>query len=216
MAKVEPIWDMTWPQLVDYAHGFGAGPVTVYARPPKKPFILADDMYPDLEDRDKYERYVNRTHEIGLANAVRMWNKAAGVAVFRVVDAPEGADIIMKFTGDLQNEGAAAEGSPVGTKPGESRGAVWFDRDQPSGKRTVAHELGHAVGLGHPNTGATRAASGPTKDYADTQQLMSSAARPSPQEAGRVQELIRPEATPEPAKRKRKRVEPGGRQGGRA
>ena len=183
MANVEPISGYSWKTVERYAHAFGAGPVAVFVRPPKKKFKLTDDMYPDLEDRAGYEAMVNQSHLKGAAEAVRAWNKATGQAVFMLVNDPAAADIVVNF-GDVPGTFAAYGGAE--TEPGEvSKGAVTARPDQWFSEQLATHELGHAAGLGHPET-KTATEENPYGDYT---QVMSGGPKPSKAESRRVASL---------------------------
>jgi hypothetical protein len=154
MARVDPIYG-SWAQTENIAHRYGAGPVKVYVRPPKKRFELPDDWYPDFQGpvRRQYVEDVNKGMETVGAEAVAAWNKATGQAVFMLTQNPDEADIVVNFnTNDLLGRSNAFPGrvNMVGTSV--------------SDETTATHELGHAIGLGHPDTPAAAKSFAPGYD----------------------------------------------------
>lgn len=151
----------TFDQFATLAHAYGEGPVTV---------------------SPKYEK--NLAHPkrdlAALAKAVAAWNKATGIAMFRLVDDQE-ADIVVSITaagGDQAGApGAAATGSPPGYNEGQTQGQinVYGENTDPA---VYKHELGHTLGLAHSGVG--------TDTYASTTSVMGSANNPSAAEGAVV------------------------------
>ena len=153
--KAQPMSEEAKPLSPDaeaLAHAYGAGPVTVSAQGG------------------------GRAHVEAVAKAVQAWNRATGVAVFRLSNDPN-ADIVIRTdpkdivaTSETGSSMTAAGTehtlqNSVGT-PSGVQGSINLSPGFAADSATIGHELGHAVGLAHPGP--------PTDPYRDTQSLMGS------------------------------------------
>jgi hypothetical protein len=216
MARVEPYPWKNWKKWEEYAHSFGAGPVTVYVKTAPPNATKGTGAAGDFED---YQLQA-------AAEAVRRWNRATGVAVFQITDNPDSADIVVNIKPDASpvNEdgvpvlGNAGIRSFSGETPDASANVFQYGYADPD---VYTHELGHTIGLDHPDTPRTRQ----DGTYSDPKLLMSGGGKPAPVEARRVAEgygsNITPQyerqeanrrrsSTPEPRKKKAKPADPGG------
>jgi hypothetical protein len=189
MAGTEGIWGWGWGKVQAFAHGYGDGPVTVYAKPRTKRYVLPEGWYPDLvgEERADFEEYMQNSHVVAAAKAVRMWNRATGFAVFQLVDDPKGVDITIHLGDALPG----AEGGPtqyaLGSGEG-SKGGITVNPNTQADRSLLGHELGHTLGLAHPEV-TLASVDEAYREYGDVRKLMSGGRTPAKPEIRRVQRL---------------------------
>jgi hypothetical protein len=151
------------------AHGYGAGPVTVYAK--------ADGV------ANKAQALVNT------AKAVRAWNQATGIAVFTLVSTPDLADIVVNMSdeADPLNPDVAGTGTPLPAPDLSGTTGVVNVFGDGTNPQVLAHEFGHTLGLSHPGP--------PGFEYEDPNSIMGNGPGVSYKEAALVSRLRDPTFT---------------------
>lgn len=153
---------------------------------------VAGPNWPDERYRATEQRKTNRAMHRSPDEAMKRWNLAAGMRVFRRTTDARQADVTVEMhpgeSGPAVKVGtstfrAAGLGAPSAYGAGErSRGSV-----QTYGypyASVLTHELGHSIGLDHPPTRSTR-------PYADRRLIMSGSGGPiAPSEGARVRDLF--------------------------
>jgi predicted Zn-dependent protease len=154
------LYDMPWDFWQDFAHKYGSGPVTVFVKNPKSAFAAAI--------------------------AVRRWNQATGVPVFRLATSKEDADVVVKTkvtdkfdfnSGDALPSYGDKSTSVIRLFEPEELNDLYATAKGAQWKNILIHELGHTVGLGHSTSGVMGGYSGEI----------------SQAEAGMVNELVEPQ-----------------------
>ncbi len=100
---------------------------------------------------------LNSSQTAAFIQAVNAWTEVANINLIEVEDGQTYGDIRVAFSQLVTNDSAAAGWAYIPGEPEES-GDIWLDQlaggtYQPGsfGYTTFLHELGHALGLGHPN-----------------------------------------------------------------
>ncbi len=133
--EVVSLYDMPWDFWKDFAHKYGEGSVTVFVKNPKSAFAAAI--------------------------AVRRWNEATGMPVFRLGNSPKDADVIVKTKVTDNFDFNSGDATPVYGETSQSivnlfRPEEKNDLYNTAGtkwKNILIHELGHTIGFDHSTSG---------------------------------------------------------------
>lgn len=98
---------------------------------------------------------LNSSEKSAFRLALSAWSDVANIDLFEVNDGQTYGDIRVAFSQEVSDSGSAGWAYVPG--PGEEAGDIWIDRFSGGtyqlgsfGYTTFLHEIGHALGLGHP------------------------------------------------------------------